>query len=360
MTQPQREDVIRCEGIWKIFGDKSRQAMDAIRSDGLSKKDIREKFDCVVGVQDASFTVGRGEIFCIMGLSGSGKSTLIRHINRLIEPTAGSIIIEGQNVSAMNARDLRALRAERIGMVFQSMALMPHRTVRENVGFSLEVRGVAEANAAKIAAAIEAVDLTGWDKKYPDELSGGMQQRVGLARAIAADPSILLMDEPFSALDPLIRKQLQGTFMQLSAELHKTTVFITHDLDEAIRIGDRIAIMKDGVLVQIGTPEQIVTEPADDYVAEFVAGISKLDLVTAARIMQPLAQYQAQNGAQDMARWPVARPEDKLNALVDLAVGADSPIRIEAEGRIIGIVTRRALLRGIQGRDEAATGQEAA
>lgn len=359
MTNPQREDVIRCEGIWKIFGDKSRQAMDAIRNEGLSKKEIREKFDCVVGVQNATFSVGRGEIFCIMGLSGSGKSTLIRHINRLIEPTSGSVIIEGQNVNAMNARDLRALRAERIGMVFQSMALMPHRTVRDNVVFSLEVRGVAEDIRRKVAdQAIEAVDLTGWDKKYPDELSGGMQQRVGLARAIAADPTILLMDEPFSALDPLIRKQLQTTFMKLSADLHKTTVFITHDLDEAIRIGDRIAIMKDGVLVQIGTPEQIVTEPADDYVADFVAGISKLDLVTAARIMQPVAQYRQENPGSDPALWPVAAPEDKLNKLVDLAVGTDHPILIKADGADVGVVSKRALLRGIQGREDgaAATG----
>lgn len=359
MAAPHREDVIRCEGIWKIFGDKSRQAMDALRGGALSKRDIHDKFNCVVGVQNASFSVGRGEIFCIMGLSGSGKSTLIRHINRLIEPTAGAVFIEGQNVNAMNPRELRALRAERIGMVFQSMALMPHRTVRDNVVFSLEVRGVPEDRRAKVAAqAIEAVDLAGWDMKYPDELSGGMQQRVGLARAIAADPTILLMDEPFSALDPLIRKQLQTTFMKLSAELHKTTVFITHDLDEAIRIGDRIAIMKDGVLVQIGTPEQIVTEPADDYVAEFVAGISKLDLVTAARIMQPLAQYQQAQGPQDTTGWPEAAPGDKLNMLVDLAVGTDHPILIRAEGATVGVVTKRALLRGIQGREDAAQPQK--
>ncbi len=348
-----REDVIRCEGIWKIFGDKSRQAMEAVRSEGLSKTHIRDRFDCVVGVQDASFTVGRGEIFCIMGLSGSGKSTLIRHINRLIEPTSGAVYIEGENVNAMNAETLRRLRAEKIGMVFQSMALMPHRTVRDNVAFSLEVRGVSDTERARVAAkAIEMVDLTGWDAKYPDELSGGMQQRVGLARALAADPTILLMDEPFSALDPLIRRQLQGTFMELSAELHKTTVFITHDLDEAIRIGDRIAIMKDGVLVQIGTPEEIVTEPADEYVAEFVAGISKLDLVTAARIMQPIAAYVQANGPQDTSGWPVGRPEHKLNELVDLAVGTDHPILIVAESGPIGVVTKRALLRGIQGRDE--------
>ncbi|MGL4309896.1 MAG: quaternary amine ABC transporter ATP-binding protein [Paracoccaceae bacterium] len=354
MADPRGEDVIRCEGIWKIFGNKSHQAMTAIRNEGLTKKEIRDRFDCVVGVQDASFSVGRGEIFCIMGLSGSGKSTLIRHINRLIEPTSGTVFIEGQNVNEMSPRDLRALRAERIGMVFQSMALMPHRTVRDNVVFSLEVRGAPEDRRATVAAqAIEAVDLTGWENKYPDELSGGMQQRVGLARAIAADPTILLMDEPFSALDPLIRRQLQTTFMELSAELHKTTVFITHDLDEAIRIGDRIAIMKDGVLVQIGTPEQIVTEPADDYVREFVAGISKLDLVTAARIMQPLAQYAGENGQQDHGNWPVAKPGDNLNALVDLAVGTEHPILIEAEGKAVGVVTKRALLRGIQGREDA-------
>ena len=235
-------------------------------------------------------------------------------------------------------------------MVFQSMALMPHYTVAQNVALSLDLRGVAQGR--KVAQALEAVDLTGWEQKYPDELSGGMQQRVGLARAIAADPTILLMDEPFSALDPLIRKQLQTTFMKLSAELHKTTVFITHDLDEAIRIGDRIAIMKDEVLVQIGTPEQIVTEPADAYVAEFVAGISKLDLVSAARIMQPLAQYEALNGPQDTSSWPVAAPEDKLNRLVDLTVANDKPVRIMAEGQMLGMVSRHALLRAIQGRVE--------
>ncbi|WP_136646602.1 glycine betaine/L-proline ABC transporter ATP-binding protein [Tabrizicola sp. YIM 78059] len=348
-----RHDVIRCEGIWKIFGDRARQAMEAVRTEGLTKKDIREKFDCVVGVQDASFGVGRGEIFCIMGLSGSGKSTLIRHINRLIEPTAGTVWIEGENVNAMGPEALRRLRAEKIGMVFQSMALMPHRTVRDNVAFSLEVRGRPEEERIRVAdRALEMVDLTGWERKYPDELSGGMQQRVGLARALAADPAILLMDEPFSALDPLIRRQLQGTFMELSAELHKTTVFITHDLDEAIRIGDRIAIMKDGVLVQIGTPEEIVTRPADDYVADFVAGISKLDLVTAARVMTPFAAYVQAQGPQDTGGWPVGRPEMKLNELVDLAVGTDHPILIAAEGAPVGVVTKRALLRGIQGRDE--------
>ena len=353
MKKLSDEVVIQCDGVWKVFGSNSAKAVQSMKTGKFSKTDVRDQLDCIVGVQDATFSVSRGEIFCIMGLSGSGKSTLIRHINRLIEPTEGAIYIEGRNVSAMGASELRQLRAEKIGMVFQNMALMPHRNVRDNVGFALEVRGVPDEKRRAVAQeAINAVELTGWEQKYPDELSGGMQQRVGLARAIAADPTILLMDEPFSALDPLIRRQLQGTFMQLSAELNKTTVFITHDLEEAIRIGDRIAIMKDGVLVQIGTPEQIVTEPADDYVAEFVAGISKLDLVTAARIMQPLAAYQQNHGVKDTSRWSVAKPQDKLNTLVDLAVASDDPILISDNGSTVGVVTKSALLRGIQGREE--------
>ncbi|MER9076683.1 glycine betaine/L-proline ABC transporter ATP-binding protein [Mesorhizobium sp. M0904] len=353
MSKEPHEAVIRCEGIWKVFGARAKDAIRADKAGQLSKTQIREELDCVVGVRDASFSVGRGEIFCIMGLSGSGKSTLIRHINRLIEPTDGAVYIEGRNVNAMGAKELRQLRAEKIGMVFQSMALMPHRNVRDNVAFALEVRGVAEEKRHKVARdTIEAVELTGWDLKYPDELSGGMQQRVGLARAIAANPSILLMDEPFSALDPLIRYQLQGTFMQLSSELHKTTVFITHDLDEAIRIGDRIAIMKDGVLVQVGTPEEIVTNPADDYVAAFVGGISKLDLVTAAKVMHPLEQYRQSNPGHDTAAWPVARPDDKLNTLVDLSIGTHDPVLVKDGEVVVGVVTKDALLRGIQGHNE--------
>ncbi|MER8779236.1 glycine betaine/L-proline ABC transporter ATP-binding protein [Mesorhizobium sp. M0977] len=355
MSKAPREAVIRCEGIWKVFGARAKDAIRAVKAGQLSKTQIRDELDCVVGVRDASFSVGRGEIFCIMGLSGSGKSTLIRHINRLIEPTDGAVYIEDRNVNAMGAKELRQLRAEKIGMVFQNIALMPHRNVRDNVAFALEVRGVSEAKRRDVARqVIEAVELAGWDLKYPDELSGGMQQRVGLARAIAANPTILLMDEPFSALDPLIRRQLQGTFMELSAELHKTTVFITHDLDEAIRIGDRIAIMKDGVLVQVGTPEEIVTNPADDYVTQFVSGISKLDLVTAAKIMQPFEQYRQQFNADDLANSPVADAADKLNALVDLSIGTNHPILVKQGDDIVGVVTKDALLRGIQGRDDGA------
>lgn len=350
MTQTSVDPVIRCDGVWKIFGARAAEALEAVQSKGLSKEEIRDRYDCIVGVRDASFEVGRGEIFCIMGLSGSGKSTLIRHINRLIEPTAGAIHIEGQDVNALSARDLRRVRAERIGMVFQNMALMPHRTVLENVAFSQEVRGhdPQERNRTALRA-IRAVELDGWESKYPDELSGGMQQRVGLARAIAADPAILLMDEPFSALDPLIRRQLQDKFMQLSAEMKKTTLFITHDLDEAIRIGDRIAIMKDGVLVQIGTPEDIVTNPADDYVADFVAGISKLDLVSAGKIMEPIDAYARRSGSINFDAWPEARPDQSLDQLVDLSIATQHPILVKLDGKPLGVVTKNALLRGIKG-----------
>lgn len=345
--------VIECSGLWKIFGPNAKQALQAIQSQGLSKHQVREQFHCVVGVQDASFSIYPGEIFCIMGLSGSGKSTLIRHINRLIEPTAGSVHIHNQDINQLNKSDLRQLRAEKIGMVFQNMALMPHRNVRDNVVFSLEVRGVAKKIRNEVAErAIQSVDLSGWEEKYPDELSGGMQQRVGLARAIAADPAILLMDEPFSALDPLIRRQLQDKFISLSAEMHKTTLFITHDLDEAIRIGDRIAIMKDGVIVQIGTPEEIVTAPADDYVADFVAGISKLELVSAQRVMEPIKKYEANHTTINAKNWPTAHPEDNLDKLVNISIDTNHPIIIQSDGAPVGVVTKHALLRGIQGQVE--------
>jgi glycine betaine/proline transport system ATP-binding protein len=350
MATHSEDAVIRCERVWKIFGSRAGEALDAVRTKGLTKDEVRDRYDCVVGVQDASFTVRRGEIFCIMGLSGSGKSTLIRHINRLIEPTAGEILIESQDINTLSQKALRAIRAEKIGMVFQNMALMPHRTVLENVAFSQEVRGHdVKARTENALRAIRAVELNGWETKYPDELSGGMQQRVGLARAIAADPSILLMDEPFSALDPLIRRQLQDKFMALSAEMQKTTLFITHDLDEAIRIGDRIAIMKDGVLVQIGTPEDIVTNPADDYVADFVAGISKLELVSAGKIMESVDAYTRREGPLDIEACPEARPEHSLNQLVDLSITTQHPIVVKVDGKPLGVVTKNALLRGVKG-----------
>ncbi len=355
-TKADDQAVIDCRNLWKIFGKRAGEAMKVVQEQGLGKLEVRDQFDCVVGVQDATFTVGRGEIFCIMGLSGSGKSTLIRHVNRLIEPTSGELFIEGQDVNKLPARDLREVRAEKIGMVFQNMALMPHRTVLDNVSFSQEVRSHdVKERYENAMRAIDAVDLNGWDQKYPDELSGGMQQRVGLARAIAADPSILLMDEPFSALDPLIRRQLQDKFMSLSAEMKKTTLFITHDLDEAIRIGDRIAIMKDGALVQIGTPEDIVTNPVDDYVADFVAGISKLELISAGKIMEPVESFEARRGPIEHHDWPEAHPDHSLDDLVNLSITTHHPVMVKVDGKPIGVVTKNALLRGIQGDIDDAT-----
>ncbi|MEL6217905.1 MAG: glycine betaine/L-proline ABC transporter ATP-binding protein [Pseudomonadota bacterium] len=342
------ETVVKLSNVWKVFGDRSSEAMTAIKAEGLTKPQVLERFGCVVGVQDASFEVPQGEIFCIMGLSGSGKSTLVRHVNRLIEPTSGSIEILGQDVSAMNARRLREVRARQIGMVFQHMALMPHRSVRDNVAYPLEIRGVPKSKRWAVSDhALELVNLIGYEDRLPRELSGGMQQRVGIARALASDPEILLMDEPFSALDPLIRLQLQDQFSALVAQLKKTTLFITHDLDEAIRIGHRIAIMKDGVIVQIGTPEQIVTEPADDYVREFVQGISKLKLVKAHSIMQPLSEAPGPLGDA-----PKADHESDLDHLIDLSVGTESPIVITQDGADVGFVTKARLLRGIQGGKE--------
>jgi len=236
-------------------------------------------------------------------------------------------------------------------MVFQNVALLPHRVVRDNVAFALELRHVAQPERYEVAERmLHHVGLSGWEDRMPSELSGGMQQRVGLARALAADPDILLMDEPFSALDPLIRRQLQGQFLELSSVLRKTTVFITHDLDEAIRLGNRIAIMKDGFLMQIGTPEEIVTKPVDDYVAEFVKGISRLTLIHAHTVMQPIDAYHGAMG-EDLAWFPTASPEADLNELINLSVDTDKPILILKDRKPIGIVTKRNLLRGIQGEE---------
>lgn len=343
------DHVIECRNLWKVFGDNPKTAMQAIQSDGLGKAQVFERFKCVVGVQDVSYSVTEGEIFCIMGLSGSGKSTLIRHVNRLIEPTAGKVLLEGADINRMSETELRAVRSTKIGMVFQNMALLPHRSVADNVSLGLELRRVDEKKRRAAAQdMLERVDLAGWGDRFPDELSGGMKQRVGLARALAADPHILLMDEPFSALDPLIRRDLQTEFMRIAAEMGKTTLFITHDLDEAIRIGNRIAIMKDGALIQTGTPEDIVINPQDDYVADFVAGISKLNFVTAAKIMESPEEYVAHSGPFSEDGALTAQLNDKLGTLVSLAVGGDGPIVIRDGGTTAGVVSVKTLLKGIQ------------
>ena len=338
------ESVVELSGVWKVFGERAKETIAEATSTGLSKPEALAKYGTVIGVRDASFSVARGEIFCIMGLSGSGKSTLVRHVNRLIDPTAGQIRVLGEDVSAMGATALRQMRSKHIGMVFQHMALLPHRSVRENVAYPLEIRRIPKSRRWAISDhTLGLVDLTGYEDRLPRELSGGMQQRVGIARALASDPEILLMDEPFSALDPLIRLQLQDQFKALVAELNKSTLFITHDLDEAIRIGHRIAIMKDGVIVQIGTPEEIVTQPADDYVREFVKGISRLKLVRAHTIMEPL------NGVAPPPDAPRVSGEQDLDELIDIAVDTDGPLVVQDAGQDAGLISKTTLLRGIQG-----------
>ena len=339
MTEAQ----IECRHLWKVYGERAAEAMDALRTQSIDKDTVRDEFDCVLGVRDASFRVGRGEIFCIMGLSGSGKSTLVRHINRLIEPSAGDIVVAGQQVNQLAEPALRKLRAETIGMVFQHMALWPHRTLAENVGFGLEVRNVSRAQRRKAAErALESMGLDGWADHYPDQLSGGMQQRVGLARALASDPDILLMDEPFSALDPLIRRQLQDQFLELSQKVKKTTVFITHDLDEAIRLGDHIAIMNEGEIVQIGTPEQIVTNPVDAYVAEFVKGINRVNLVRAETIMSALNGRTASTKRVDA--------DCELGEIVDqFMIDLDPVTVIDSSGSAIGMITVTQALGALRG-----------
>jgi glycine betaine/proline transport system ATP-binding protein len=259
--------------VFKVFGDSPKEALDLVHQ-GLSKQEILARTGNSIGVFDATFTIEAGEIFVVMGLSGSGKSTLVRMLNRLIEPTAGTILIDGQDINQLSDRDLRALRRKDISMVFQSFALLPHVSVLDNTAFGLELAGVNRAERQAAAArALEQVGLAGWGASYPDELSGGMQQRVGLARALASDPSILLMDEAFSALDPIIRTEMQSELLRLQQVKRRTIVFISHDLDEAMRIGDRIAIMKDGHVVQVGTPDDILRNPANDYVRSFVRGV---------------------------------------------------------------------------------------
>ena len=259
--------------VFKVFGDTPEAALELVRQ-GCSKEDILARTGATIGVFDAHLTIEAGEIFVVMGLSGSGKSTLVRLLNLLIEPTAGHILIDGTDISQLKDSQLRALRRKDISMVFQSFALMPHMTVQDNTALGLELAGVGRAERhAAAEQALDQVGLAGWGASYPDDLSGGMQQRVGLARALASDPSILLMDEAFSALDPIIRTEMQSELLRLQQVKRRTIVFISHDLDEAMRIGDRVAIMKDGHVVQVGTPEEILRNPADDYVRNFVRGV---------------------------------------------------------------------------------------
>ncbi|MGP9499980.1 quaternary amine ABC transporter ATP-binding protein [Halomonas sp. AOP43-D1-4] len=284
----QRPVKIRVRGLSKVFGKQPRKALE-LRDQGLKRPEILEQTGQTLGLSNISFDVYEGELLVIMGLSGSGKSTLIRCLNRLIDTTEGEIIIDDENIPTLSEKALLECRRRHFSMVFQNFALFPHRTVQKNAEFGLEIRGIDKAERHKIAhTALKQVGLDGWENAYPHQLSGGMQQRVGLARALANDASVLLMDEAFSALDPLIRKDMQLELLQLQTKMQKTTVFITHDLDEALNIGDRIVLLKDGEVVQIGTPEEILTQPADDYVRRFIEGVDRSRVLTAESAMRPL------------------------------------------------------------------------
>ncbi|MDB9937036.1 betaine/proline/choline family ABC transporter ATP-binding protein [Candidatus Pelagibacter sp.] len=342
------DSAIEIKNVWKIFGNNSKEALNAIQNENISKQEALEKYNSVIGVSDVSFDVKKGEIFCVMGLSGSGKSTLVRHINRLLEPTSGQILIDNEDVMKFDAKSLQDLRNKKIGMVFQNFALMPHRSVLDNIAMPLEIRGISKNDRLDAANKIlDIVELQGWGNKFAHELSGGMQQRVGLARALAADPDVLLMDEPFSALDPLIRRQLQAEFIKLSKQMKKTTVFITHDLDEAVRVGHRIAIMRDGKVIQIGTPEEIVMKPADGYVADFVKGISRLKIVQAKSIMQPVEKFKKEFGSIGKNLESV-HENDLLNKLIEKSSIKDEPILvINNDNKNIGIITQADLLKAV-------------
>ena len=282
----QAEHQIEVEGVWKVFGDKPERALEPEYAE-MSRAEIQEELGLVVGLRDVRFNVDPGEIFVVMGLSGSGKSTLVRCLIRLIQATRGEIRFDGEDILGYTSEELMQFRRSKVAMVFQHYALLPHRRVLGNVAYGLEVQGMDKDERYRAAAeAIETVGLKGWEDYYPSEMSGGMQQRVGLARALAMKSDVLLMDEPFSGLDPLIRREMQDELLTLQSELQKTIVFITHDLNEALKIGDRIAIMRDGEIVQLGTPEEIVTLPSDEYVTEFVRDVSRGKVIQAKAIMR--------------------------------------------------------------------------
>ncbi|MEO5834565.1 MAG: glycine betaine/L-proline ABC transporter ATP-binding protein [Nakamurella sp.] len=323
--------------LWKVFGHKA----DRIPSDpamrGLTGPEILEQTGCVTAVRDMNFDVGRGEVFVVMGLSGSGKSTLVRCLTRLIEPTAGRIELAGDDVMSMSASKLRDLRRRKMSMVFQHFGLLPHRTVLDNVAYGLQVRGTRKAERnARAHEVIELVGLHGYEQRFPDQLSGGMQQRVGLARALAGDPDVLLFDEPFSALDPLIRRDMQAEVIRLHRDMGKTMIFITHDLSEALKLGDRILIMRHGELVQIGTGDQLVGAPADDYVADFVSEVPRADVLTLRWITRSDAEIDP--AAATLAADTVIR--DAIPAVM----ASSGAVTVVDEGRVIGTVDRDAIL----------------
>jgi glycine betaine/proline transport system ATP-binding protein len=332
------EATVACRSVWKVYGPKAESIVDSPDA-SLPRQELLEKTGCVAAVRDVSFEVGEGEVFVVMGLSGSGKSTLVRMINRLHDPTSGQVFVDGEDVVKLDDERLRELRRRKISMVFQHFGLFPHRRIAENVAFGLEVQGVEkDERNAKATEILEVVGLAGWGNSYPDELSGGMQQRVGLARALATDPEIMLFDEPFSALDPLIRRDMQDQVLKLQRELKKTMIFITHDLMEALKLGNRIAIMKDGAFVQVGTPEEVVAHPADSYVSDFIRDVPRAHVLTARTIMAPVSVGNGQTYGGDIS------PDTVIQDLLPLVASSDLPLRVIEGDATIGVIDRSAVL----------------
>ena len=336
---------IVCNNIWKIFGTYPKRVLQNLDR-SLTRAEVQAQTGHVIGVNDVSFQVNTGETFVVMGLSGSGKSTLVRCISRLIEPTAGEVIIDGEDIMHYSDAQLTEFRRYRMSMVFQHFGLFPHRKVIDNISFGLEIRGMdKKERRAKAMEVLEKVGLHGWADHYPRELSGGMQQRVGLARAMAVDPEILIFDEPFSALDPLIRREMQDELLNIQAEVHKTMIFITHDFLEAIKMGDHIAIMKDGIVVQIGTPEEIVASPVDDYVREFTEDVPRYKVLSVGKIMREASEAARANGAQRV------NEHAKLDSLIDLATQSEGPLAVvDDDGRVIGEIDQAMILKAMDSR----------
>jgi len=336
--------MISVRNLWKVFGSNP-QAIIGTADASLSRQELRAKTGNTIAVRDVSFDVAPGEVFVVMGLSGSGKSTLVRCMTRLIEPTQGELRFEDEDILQVDDKRLRELRKTRFSMVFQHFGLLPHRKVIDNVAYSLEINGVGKVERhARANEVIELVGLQGYAQAYPEQLSGGMQQRVGLARALAVDPQVLFLDEPFSALDPLIRRDMQTEVIRLHHQLGKTMVFITHDLAEAVKLGDRIAIMRDGAIVQIGTPEELVAQPADDYVANFVRDFPKSHILT-------LRWIARKPGAGEDLSGPILSPSITVRNATRQIIESSLPIRVMENGNLLGVVTAVEVLHLIAGQE---------
>jgi glycine betaine/proline transport system ATP-binding protein len=337
------EPLVSVRDLWMVFGPKAAGVPTSPELCGLTRRELIDQTGNTIAVRDISFDVAPGEVFVVMGLSGSGKSTLVRAVTRLVEPTAGQVMFEGEDLLKADQKRLRELRRHKFSMVFQNFGLLPHRQVIDNVGYGLEVRGASKADRRRRSMeVIELVGLAGYENSYPDQLSGGMQQRVGLARALAVEPDVLFFDEPFSALDPLIRRDMQNEVIRLHRELNKTMVFITHDLSEALRLGDRILIMRDGKMVQLGTGDELVGAPVDDYVRDFVSDVSKADVLTLRWIMRPVTDKDALDG-------PELGPDVVIKEATRAVLAAEKPVKVVKDGKLLGIVGDEEILAVVAG-----------